>query len=399
MANIYVMQLAPGITPSTAFFTEEQVSSLDAILVSTDGIFQTEMIQFAAIAKKSNIPLFVPTAAIWEESNLRKITNSDAIALPTYQSQNFAIYRALEKIITNHREINDGSNPREKYTKIKEEAKALFDRPDFYTKTSFLELMIQPELKQWADSLPQDSGKIVIDAGHIDSRDLSPTAEDRQAFEDSIILLKYLKQAGHTNVKVNMLYNEMWMRQFAEKRTVKRHIRILRQQVKEKGPHYFLRRVYQPVMDGYGVTDNEISGSFEGIIVYKTRQDLEQASTGNSPFKSEIVTTTDGTYTVLNSNLSPNQTASQSPNQAPSIKLFTESGAPVCRTLTARDMYDEQQRGAATILYLRDVKWECAIRQGAITARQLYGTTANIASMFYVTINQKIESLGLQQLN
>ena len=187
----------------------------DALVISTQGPLPD------LSGDKVGFPIFIPTEAVWGDGRpkfLDKIAAAEeygVVGLNVYPNQVWGIERGLERIIDTE-ETQDA---------VIERAKEVFAQPDFYNQQPFLEMMINPKLKQLADSIPNDGKPIIIDCGHIDAANNYPTNEDQIALEEGIVLINYLKTLGHENVKLSFLFNEMYLLDQMGSRTTGRKIK------------------------------------------------------------------------------------------------------------------------------------------------------------------------------
>jgi len=248
-----------------------------------------------------------------------------------------------------------------------------------YEDREFLESVLSPELKAFTEGLRDEDFPLVIDCGHVDSPRMVPEFTDFRTFEDGVLLMKYLNSVGHDDVKVGILFNEMPMLDVAGSTIARRDIRRLRQDVKNKGMHFFAEAVYGNILRNL-LVDKEawrdvLVHTFEGSVALQCRQDMEAYAAGRNPFKvGHIIFGEDGaaSYDL------PKSDAPVTTSDSCSIGLTTPRGAPNCNFLSARINKRYQDQGSGAVLYLRDVGWECKVKQGVNTARRLYGVTIPI---------------------
>src|SRR3989338_2530890 len=259
--------------------------SADGVLTSTAGAYPDSILPQLAEANERGIPVFVMNHEMWEESGREKVAGS-AIPLELNMDQALVTQRGLERIIDQQKRT--GINGREGYQAIALRAQRTFSSPAFYDSAPFIELMINPDLKALADSLPKDAGPIVIDCGHIDSPTFQPTLADAFTLEEGLVFQRYLRNLGH-EAKVSILLNETYlldrkvdvdariMSQLLEPLVPKRHtldelealrekdpeavakndLRFVGPQAKRKGIPYLVNNAYLGLLWGFGLVSDE----------------------------------------------------------------------------------------------------------------------------------------------
>ena len=399
-SNIPAYYLGPG-SNANWFFSPAMLEGVHAIFFDTESIlpwrvdadlrdpttspFTAGMYQ----ARQQGIPSFMTTADFFDrefvDPKIKKAEDeAGLVPLPVSVRQSYGVFRGLQVIMR-----NDGT--------VEEKvalAKDIFDGTDFHDKPEFLDLVINPRLKDFADHLPHDEGPIVVDCGHIDSPRYSPTDQDQRSLDEGLILAKYLQHIGHEDVRIGILVNEMHLFRTREKREARRFIRKLRGQVKRDGYHHLVDRVYRGIFQGFGFGPKKLAEmlvcSFEGSLNLRARQDLDAYETdGDHPFQTELDTHGERGYsfkTTLD-------------DGRPFERVITsDGGAPMCALMSAElnRRYDEADVGR--LVYLRDTQWRPGIRCGARSARALYGTEVPVDAFFYGAANGKVAIESHQRL-
>lgn len=366
--------------------------SYEAILIQTEGFLPRDTLDEVLLreAQQKAIPVFLlqePCESDEYQARIERLSQEGLVELPVTKDKYWGVCRGLQRIIANAQAETE--TPEAKYEQIKAEAQRIFADNKYHDKPAFLELMISPELKELTDALPKDCGPIVVDCGHIDAPNFYPTSADQLTLEEGAILVKYLKLHGHQDVKLNILVNEMYLAEQLGTSKARKAISNLRKETKRSGKHYIINRAYMRLLDGYGITNDEIATQFEGILAYQCRQDLEAFERGQSKFQIPIVQEEDGVFTVETAN---NGTKFKR-------RLYSPSNAPLCAGISAKLNQVHEANGAGTIIYLRDIKHECGIRSGAMAGRNVYGFGNSIHVVFYAeTKEHKVEAFSAQQL-
>ncbi|MBT4604070.1 sugar ABC transporter substrate-binding protein [archaeon] len=353
----------------------------DAILLKSNGLFPYPALRDPIRrANAAGIPVFLPDAGSFSDFGVqRKIAlaeNDGLTALRVDPGQHFVVQQGIERIFDQEPTLEGRRSV----------SKDLFDQPRFFEKPAFLDLMMNPALKNYADSLTLDDGPIVIDCGHIDSPNGKPTDEDYTSFEEGIVLMRYLQHKGHQDVKIGFLLNEMYTLEQFDKKGARQRISRARKQRKREGISADIHRVYGQTLYGYGVTREQwpklLTMSFEGSLSLETRQELSKYEKGEDhPFQVELDEHGDAGYSFATK-------IEGRPFER--VISSAERGAPVCSLMSAK-LNERYNRGdVRTLIYLRDVKWRSAIKCGARSARVLYGTDLNMFGAFYQTKNGKV---------
>ena len=294
------------------------------------------------------------------------------ISLPITSEKTISVMRGLQAVMRREGTLDD---------KI-EHARTIFDGKSFHDRLPFLETVLTSALKDYADSLPYDEGPIVIDCGHIDSKDYTPTHEDLHSLIEGLILTKYLQHLGHEDVRIGILVNEMYLFGTEKKREARKTIRRLRSQVKNEGRHNLIDKAYWGIFQAYGFDAEKFSRiltcSFEGSLNLRARQDIEAyENDGDHPFQTELEPHGERGYSVR---------MTLDDGRPLERVLTSDSGAPVCSLMSAEHNRRYDDADAGRLVYLRDAQWRSAIRCGARSARALYGTDLPITAFFYGTV-------------
>lgn len=360
LGNIIYQPLLPGIwldgLVDSAFATQA-----DAILFGTDSVLPP--VKTVNSATSLNIPWFMTAADFWESSTYERLNapeRASLISLPISKEHFWGIVHGLQVIFGEESRIED------KIAKARE----VFSQRNFYDRLPFLELLINPVLKRFADGIPKDGELIVIDCGHIDSPRYMPTDADQQSLEEGLVLANYLRAIGHPEVKIGLLVNEMYVFQRTTKANARRAIRRRHAEVKREGLHFLLTQAYQHIFKGYGFTTESLAEriicSLEGSLNLRARQDLDTyEKQGDHPFSIELNPYGDQGYSF--------RTTLDDGRPFERV-IASENGAPVCSLMSAglNRAYDE--KGVKRLVYLRDGKWLSAVRCGARSARALYAS-------------------------
>jgi hypothetical protein len=376
--------LMPGSVRSSLF---QHALDADAIFFQTDGYFPFDDLSDTIVsANRAGIPVFLLGAnSITENRPKRLLAEANDLGLTSlgaYSWQYWAVHQGIERIL----DTEDTLEARQSLSQT------VFSDSQFFEKRPFLELMINPALKEYADGLPQDCGPIVIDCGHIDSPNFMPTDEDQTALEEGLVLFHYLRYLGHQDVKIAPLFNEMYADQKVDKKSARRFEKTLRKQAKKKGLHSGVLQAYREIFKGYGLTEDtwqaSVVCSFEGSIVHQARQGIRAYEEGsNHPFKTELddhgnygfsYVATDGRERVIAS---------------------PDKGAPLCSLVSSGVNKRHDAKGAQRVVYLYDQKWRPGVRCGAIGGRELYGTNLVIDAFFYGSANGRVGVVAHEKLS
>lgn len=341
-------------------------------------------------AQQKGFPIFLlqePWSSYEYQARIKQLSAEGIVELPAKADKYWGVFRGLQTIIANAKAKTQ--TPEARYNRIKAEAQRVFSGNDYHDKPPFVELMIRPELKELADALPKDCGSIVVDCGHIDAPNFFPTSADQLTLEEGAILVKYLKLQGHKDVKLNILVNEMYLAEQLGASEARKAIRGLRKDAKRTGRHFLIDRAYMRLLDGYGITKDEIATQFEGILAYQCRQDLETHQKGQSKFQTPMVEDENGVCSVetFDDGIQFKR------------KLYSPANAPMCSGISAKLNQALTANGAGTIIYLRDIKHECGIRSGAMAGRNVYGLDTPMQVVFYAeTKLKRVEVFDAQRL-
>ncbi|MBI2112805.1 hypothetical protein HYT52_04680 [Candidatus Woesearchaeota archaeon] len=360
----------------------------DAVLVKREGSNARSLEPYAERARERNVPMFVMADG-------EDFRDSSVIGLPVSSEQYWGVCRGLQKIVD--QAIREGDNPKQRHDQIVEHARTVFAQPDFYDHTLFIDLMLNPDLRAWADKLPRTDKPIVVDCGHIDSNVMMSGDADEMSLEEGAVLVQYLHQQGF-DAKLGVLYNEMRLLNQMEKQTARRVMEKLYQQAKREGTHHGVLRQYHYLLAGHGITPERHSermiSSFEGKLTLQCRQDLEAYQKGD---KSRFVRELDrdeGIFSDLLGVFSYLVDGTESRRE-----LTKPSGAPNCAMLSAKLNKEYERKGVGRVLYLRDeMEWGCAIRNGAATARELYGVKIPIDFIGYMEARERVATLRAQSV-
>ena len=395
----------------------------DGLLTSTTGSYPDAILLQVERAKREHVPIFVMNGGMWEEAGQQKVART-AIPLSIGLEQETLVKPALEMIISQQRAT--GINGTEGYNRIAERARRMFSSPQFPETTGYIELMINPDLKALADSLPEEAGPIVIDCGHIDSPDFRPTISDALTIEEGLVLQRYLRQLGH-EAKVSILFNETYIldqdppdidQQIISRVTkphlplrytvedlealrdkdpatvAKNDIRFQAIQAKRHAITYKVQKEYDHILRAWGIISDEsrhenLQCELEGNLMHATRQDLRAAVEGDTTRFNRELNPDGRTYTVQ-----------PEAGEAYTREIATEKKrAPSCNLLSGKLNKKHQDRGFKTIIYLRDEETGgCGIRAGTKLGRELYGVTVPVHAVFYVEHRGKIDNYQPQKL-
>lgn len=338
-------------------------SGFDALVLTTEGFFPDSIYEPIQKAIDKEVPVFVLGRDLWEEPARRKVEMSGAVGLPLGHSDLWAFLRGLEKIVSE----NKGCD------RITNAASRMFDRSDFYNKQEFIEFMLNPELKQIADSITGYKGTIVVDCGHIDSSTHLPTRADSLTLEQGIVLAKYLKIKGY-DAKLGILFNDMYPFNNAPKREARRANDLLRKQIKNSGSHFGINQVYQGILKSYGITSEEYRNflvpTLESNLKFAAKQSLD-AHGKTTQFDADVTQVGNGFSYSRDSSATPVQISSET------------TGAPLCNMVSAEQVRKYEELGASMAIFLRDEKWECGIRGGGNAARNIYDVKMPAHAVFY----------------
>ena len=381
----------------------------DAILIDTSGLipFETRRtneyqlgsnnrapLEILIGAQEKGIPIFFLKEPLTEEPYQRKVKELEAVGvveLQAYQDKFWGIFRGLQRIIADGKKTGLGKqeNKQQIAENIRAKAGRIFDSSDYHDKPEYINMMINPELKELADSLQRDVGSIVIDCGHIDNPGFAPTTADRFTVEEGAILLKYLRMIGHEDVKLSVLVNEMYLTEQFGKSEARKKIRQLRVNMK-KGDHQIARQAYWHLLQGYGINERkDIATVFEGILAYQCRQDLDAYQRGEETFATSVVQTEEGVFTIEDA-----EDGTQVRWQ-----VYSPNSAPVCRSISAKLNQVHNTTGAGAIIYLRNINDECGVRGGVFAGRRMYGLNQPVHVLFYAELDrQEVIPLRMQEL-
>ncbi|PIN77264.1 hypothetical protein COV16_07015 [Candidatus Woesearchaeota archaeon CG10_big_fil_rev_8_21_14_0_10_34_8] len=372
------------LSPFSSFVPMDE--SLDAVLLCSDGSFNNTLFPRLEALRLAEIPVFLHGTAAFNRleaaSTLSAAEDLGVVLLQTLPNQDNSVYKGLERIFDKESTFEGRRTM----------AKEVFSRPDFYRSLAFLDLVINPTLKQFADGLPMDAGPIVVDCGHIDASNSRPTVEDITAFEEGLVLIRYLQHLGHEDVKLGILYNEVYlldessdliMRMGGGKETTfhlsgtkknnRRSIKRAQKDIKREGLPARLNLVYGHVLFSYGVTPNTWADSIvctlEGSLSFQARQSLEAYENGREhPFQVELDAYGNAGFSF---------TAQDGKER---VVASADRGAPMCSLISSglNRVYDD-----GTVIYLYNKKWRPGIRCGAVGARELYGADLTVHAFFY----------------
>jgi hypothetical protein len=392
--NIPVLGLDPMANRIDVDWVLDQRS--DALVLCTTGALHPALFPHVRVLMDADVPVFLHgTAAInkYESgAKLRAAEDHGLVLLNTLPYHYRTVRHGLERIFD------------EESTLVGRlaQAKDTFSHPGLYKNPRFLQLMINPVLKKLADGLPRDASPIVIDCGHIDSPIDRPTDADRLTFEEGCVLMRYLQQIGHEDVKLGFLYNELYALQkdddivmriggenatrfysIGSKQANRRYIARLRRDIKRNGFHSAGILAYGDILDSYGITKETWPDSLvcvlEGSLNFQGRQRLAAYDEGSDhPFQVELEDYGHHGFSFRGSDGKERVIASG------------ERGAPFCSLISAglNDRYSAL--GVNTVIYLRDEKWRSAIRCGAQSGRDLYGAKPTVHAAFYATAHDKV---------
>ncbi len=265
-----------------------------------------------------------------------------------------------------------------------------------YQDKEFLESVLDLDLKKFADGLTEQDFPLVIDCGHVDSYTMVPGFTDFRTFEDGILLMNYLRTQGHDDVRLGILFNEMPMLDITGRTIARRDIRKLRQDAKNKGMHFFAEVIYGNILRNLLVTPDQwpnlIDHIFEGNVALQCRQDMDAYKAGRNPFKVDQISFSEAGSASYD--IPKEETFAE--KESCGIDLTTPKGAPKCTFLSARINKRYQDQGNGAVLYLRDIKWGCAVNGGATNARRLYGVTIPIYLGAYMFVDPKNNTKGVR---
>ncbi|HLC90885.1 MAG TPA: hypothetical protein VJI15_03890 [Candidatus Nanoarchaeia archaeon] len=353
---------------------------VDAILVDREGVNPHYLEPYAQRARERNVPLFVMADGM-------DFSDSAVIGLRVSSEQYWGICRGLHRIVD--QAMRETDDRRERHDQIVAEAQRIFARPDFYDREPFIDLLLNPDLKAWADGLEKTDKPIVVDCGHIDSERMMSGNADEMSLEEGAVLVQYLHSKGF-DAKLSVLYNEMRMFHWFEKQHARKVSQKLYDQGKREGTHMGVLRQYYYLLAGHGITParhkERMMSPFEGKLALQCRQDIEAYKEGDT---SSFVRKLDREGEVFSYGL----------DEGLRRELTTPSGAPNCAMLSAKLNQVYERKGVGRVLYLRDeMAWGCAIRNGAATARELYGVKIPIDFIGYLEAQERVATLRAQEV-
>lgn len=354
-------------------------AKVDAILIETMGFSSQPIHFYADWARELNIPVLMMSPG--------KNESQAVVQLPVVSENYWGVMRGLQRIVDlAHQETDD---PRIRYGLITEGARHVFARKNFYEKKPFLELMINPDIKAWADALEKTDKMIIVDCGHIDGeRGKMSEDADELSLEEGAVAVQYLRQRGF-DARLSVLFNDMRLFQERDKTSARRRSQQLYHQAKQEGTHDNALMQYEYLLRGYGfspeVRKELMLSAFEGKLALQCRQDVAAYASGqDNPFVLKVQQQGKAFSYIVSGEKK---------------KITTESGAPNCALLSAKLNQHYERLGADRILYLRDeLQWGCAIRGGAATARELYGVTIPIDFIGYMESGNRVATLPVQNV-
>ncbi|MFH1276365.1 MAG: hypothetical protein ABIH82_04605 [Candidatus Woesearchaeota archaeon] len=368
---------------NTGFIDTYVDHGVEAILVNREGTKLRSLEPHAQRAKEKNVAVFVMGDG-WQEHD------GSAVVLPVSSEQYWGICRGLQKIVD--QAIKETETTKQRYERIVEQARSTFTQPDFYDQTPFLDLMLNPNLRIWADKLEKTDKQVIVDCGHIDSDRMMSGNADEMSLEEGAVLVQHLRRKGF-EAKLSVLYNEMRFFNTHQKQTARRIAQKLYQQAKREGTHYGVLRQYHYLLAGHGITPARhkdlMDSTFEGKLTLQCRQDLKALENGD---KTKFVRDLDKNEGIYSYEVKAGEVIGVR-------HLTTASGAPNCAMLSAKLNQHHERNGAGRVLYLRDeMEWGCAVRNGAATARDIYGVIIPIDFVGYLETSERIATLGHKEV-
>ncbi len=372
-------------------------SDVDAIVVNTMNIHPGFLEEYTQVAQEKNTPLFVLTGGItpsFGKPSPRETLGENA--LNVRPNQYWGVHRGLARII----DEETNTDPKARHKAIMERAHEVFGEPDFYDKPAFIDLLLNPDLRDWADDLEATDKPVIVDCGHIDSKTMYSGNADELSLEEGAVLVQYLRQKGF-DARLSVLYNELQFFNTMEKPRARKAIKALYKEAKNTGTHFGVRNQYHFLLTGHGITEDRwkdvMLSPFEGKLIMQCRQDLDKYARGEDVFSRDI-----GVVTVE----ADGQTAFAGTGyvvgegDTTAHRLITKpSLAPNCAMLSAKLNQHYENMGAARVMYLRDeMQWGCAIRNGARTARELYGVKMAIDFIPYMEVKDRVATLPGREL-
>ena len=328
------------------------------------------------------------TGKVWQDECHARITQTDVISLPIFHEQHLGVLRGLERIID--REKQKGLSAQDTYSSIVASTQQVFSQPDFYDQSPFIDLMISPALRKFADSLSQTNFPLVIDCGHIDdAHQFYASDTDEITLEDGVVLLKYLQNQGRQDVRLSILFNDIHIFN-AHGHYGRKFVRALERQAKQNGIHNVFKGDYSNFLLGYGLLEDQwqsrIGSIFESHLTFRSRQELAAyIAELDHPFQVDFIEDGVIVYTI--------------PGTQEKRNVTNLRGAPNCTMISAQLDRKHELDGAKTVLYLRDEDaWGCAVRQGTRAAREMFGVSIPVFASFYTQIGNRVHAPRVDQL-
>lgn len=244
--------------------------------------------------------------------------------------------------------------------------------------------MINKKLKIFLSTLTDKDFPLVIDCGHVDTKEIKPRIADGFTLAEGLECMEFLKQKTTAVVKLSILFNDTHLISNASSITEgRKQIRHLRAQVKSRGIHDLLLDLYIDVFNKYRISrdldffKSDFLYLSENSLILQSRQTLEKYRQNENPFKEELIVDGIG----IKYNLKDPQNLSQ---DVKTVEVaYSHNGAPGWPLVSANITKFFDDRGFKTILCLRDEHWAPRVKIGGIVAKELYGCKVKTHAFFY----------------
>lgn len=241
--------------------------------------------------------------------------------------------------------------------------------------------MIHEELRRFLETLTRDAGPIVVDCGHVDTKELVPRPADGATLHEGLECFNTIKKADIAPVKLSVLFNETHLlNTAASKAEGRKQIKGLKKEIKSQGIPQSLLNIYKTIFDEYGILQDKdfFKSEFiclsENNLILRSWQDIEKYRNGSNPFKKNLMASGKGFKFRLQ-------------NSAEVELAYAESGAPGWPLVSASIVNFFEKQGFKTIICLRDAYWAPRVKTGGMVAQELYGCNNNTHAFFYTSDN------------
>ncbi|MFA7685167.1 MAG: hypothetical protein WCX95_00010 [Candidatus Gracilibacteria bacterium] len=237
--------------------------------------------------------------------------------------------------------------------------------------------MIHSELEKFLKTLTCDACPIVIDCGHVDTKEIKPRIADGFTLSEGLECLKILKQANINPVKISILFNDTYLLQNSSSITEgRKQIRRLRSEIKSKGIHHMLLDIYKKPFEEHGIfqKENFFKSEFlylsENSLILQSRQEIERYHNNQNSFKKQLISIEKGLKFRMQ-------------NSEEVDIAYEHNGAPGWPLVSANIVNFFEKQEFKTIICLRDIHWAPRVKTGGLVAKELYGCKIKTHAFFY----------------